>query len=202
MAKVMVTSRSVWLLVLVNAATVLLAILLQWSPAALMWPFLLQSIVIGYYSRKRMLALQHFSTENFKVNGQAVEATPATQRMVANFFIFHYGSFHVAYLVFLWPESGGFSGFDWLMLMVMAATFFWNHRSSYEDHVAADSEGCPNIGTMMFLPYLRIVPMHLTVGLGAASGAEGVLALLFFGTLKTLADVGMHYAEHKGWQDQ
>jgi hypothetical protein len=38
------------------------------------------------------------------------------------------------------------------------------------------------------------------VGLAAASGMEGALALLLFGALKTLADVGMHFAEHKGWQ--
>ncbi len=196
----MVARHSVWMLVLANAATVMLAIVLQWPPASLMWPFLIQSLVIGYYSRKRILALEQFSTENFRINGQEVEATPQTQRLIANFFILHYGGFHLAYLFFLFPTVGDFIWVDWFILAVMGASFFWNHNSSYQDHIAQDRKGCPNIGWMMFIPYLRIVPMHVTIGLGAASGAEGVWALLFFGALKTIADVGMHYAEHMKWQ--
>ncbi len=58
----------------------------------------------------------------------------------------------------------------------MTARFAWNHRSSYRRHIAADREGFPNIGTMMFLPFLRVVPMHLTIGLAAALGMQGTLA--------------------------
>jgi len=196
----MVTRQSVWTLIAANAGAILIAIALQWPPALLMWPFLLQSIVIGYYSRRRMLALKQFSTDNLKINNQPVEPTPETQRWVANFFVLHFGAFHLAYLVFLLSDAGALQATDWLVFGAMTAGFVWNHRSSYEQHIAADREGCPNIGTMMFLPYLRVVPMHLTIGLAAASGMEGTLALLLFGALKTLADVGMHYAEHKGWQ--
>ncbi len=198
----MVTRQSVWSLVAANAGTILMAIVMQWPPALLMWPFLLQSIVIGYYSRQRMLALEHFSTDNLRINGQPVEPTPETQRQVANFFVLHFGAFHLAYLVFLLSSSGDLQALDWLVFGTMTAGFVWNHRSSYEQHITADRQGCPNIGTMMFLPYLRVVPMHLTIGLAAASGMEGTLALLLFGSLKTLADVGMHYAEHKGWQSE
>jgi hypothetical protein len=54
----------------------------------------------------------------------------------------------------------------------------------------------------MLLPYLRIVPMHLTVMLGigamhgnAPFGLAATLALFF--VLKTTADVAMHRLEHR-----
>jgi hypothetical protein len=47
----------------------------------------------------------------------------------------------------------------------------------------------------MFTPYVRIVPMHLTILLGATLGSGK--GLLLFGVLKTLADVVMHVIEHR-----
>ena len=47
----------------------------------------------------------------------------------------------------------------------------------------------------MFTPYLRIIPMHLTIILGATLG--GGAGLIVFGILKTIADAIMHVIEHK-----
>jgi hypothetical protein len=48
----------------------------------------------------------------------------------------------------------------------------------------------------MFLPYLRILPMHLTIILGGlASRDGGAWTLVLFTLLKTAADVAMHVAE-------
>jgi hypothetical protein len=52
----------------------------------------------------------------------------------------------------------------------------------------------PNLGTMMFYPYLRIIPMHLAIILGAAFPLG---ALPFFMLLKTGADLGMHEIERR-----
>jgi hypothetical protein len=61
--------------------------------------------------------------------------------------------------------------------------------------VDADLRGTPNIGTLMFVPYIRIIPMHLTIILGVM--LEDGLGLLLFGSLKTVADVAMHKVEHR-----
>ena len=58
----MVSSESTRSLVVVNAATLLVALGLGWPVQALMWPYWIQSVVIGYYSRRRILALGRFST--------------------------------------------------------------------------------------------------------------------------------------------
>lgn len=45
----------------------------------------------------------------------------------------------------------------------------------------------------MFYPYLRIIPMHLTIIFGHAMDQS---AMVLFMILKTLADAGMHMIEH------
>jgi hypothetical protein len=60
--------------------------------------------------------------------------------------------------------------------------------------VQADLRNNPNIGTLMFLPYARIIPMHLTIVLALPLGGG---ALWFFVLLKTAADVIMHKVEHR-----
>src|SRR5438132_766929 len=61
--------------------------------------------------------------------------------------------------------------------------------------LAADQQGQPNIGGVMFLPYLRILPMHLTIILGVAAGYTG--GVMLFAGLKMLADVLMHWIEYR-----
>jgi hypothetical protein len=47
----------------------------------------------------------------------------------------------------------------------------------------------------MFTPYLRILPMHLTIVIGALF-INSAAGMIMFGILKTLADLAMHLIEH------
>ncbi len=199
----MVSTTSTRSLLAVNAATVALALALDWPVATLLWPYWVQSIVIGFFSCKRILALGRFSTEGFTMNDRAVSPTPATQRSVAVFFAVHYGFFHVIYLIFLMGQyTGQLRWWDWAGLFVLGVSFAWNHRLSFNQNVEADRAGTPNIGTLMFLPYGRIIPMHLTIIFGGALGGDSALSVLIFGALKTTADVLMHHVEHRVLQRQ
>lgn len=184
-------------LVIANAITIAMALAFSWPTATLMLPYWIQSVVIGFYSRKRILSLHQFSTEGLKINDQSVEPTESTKRSTANFFLFHYGFFHLIYLIFMWPSLNPLRWFDWLGIAATAVSFVINHRTTFRQNEAADLRGRPNIGTLMFLPYARIVPMHLTIILGGITEFRGVFPLLLFDTLKTLADVLMHKVEHR-----
>ena len=79
----------------------------------------------------------------------------------------------------------------------LAVPVLWYCLSQVPGVPGEDSpgRGTPNIGTLMFTPYLRVVPMHLTIVFGAvAMGATGVLV---FGGMKLVAGVMMHLAEHR-----
>lgn len=204
-------------ILITNAVTLGLAVIQQWSVLELLWPFWMQSVIIGYYARQRILKLQQFSTEGFKINDRAVDPTPETRRWTANFFALHFGFFHLVYFFFLvsattGADAGGHyamtsdSGrqfdvyvghlevLDLLAYLVLAFGFWRSHRASHREHVAVDLGGRPNIGTLMFMPYARVIPMHLTIILAGPLGGAGVLWL--FVLLKTGADVGMHKIEH------
>lgn len=188
-----------------NAITLAVALWQQWPATMLLWPYWAQSLVIGWFARRRLLALERFSTEGFTINDQAVEPTPATRQRVANFFAIHYGGFHFGYLVFLLAITfdGRFgrapAGLDWLLFAALGVAFWHSHRASHRRHVAADLAGERNIGTLMFLPYARVFPMHLAIIVGSMLGGGGA-AVVFFTALKTAADVLMHVVEHRWLQ--
>ena len=185
-----------------NVAVIGIALWQHWPLVVLLWPYWLQSVIIGWYSGRRILALRQFSLEG--TSGFDQGSDEATKRHTARFFAMHYGLFHLVYFVFLFiAMSGNFRGapsrgltsLDLLFMVVLAISFVFTHRASYARIMESDQRGRPNIGGVMFLPYLRIVPMHLTIILGLGSGYTG--GVILFGTLKTIADVLMHWVEYR-----
>ena len=191
-----------------NAFTIALALFQDWDVRPLMLIFWSQSVIIGVFNFIRMIKLKRFSTEGLTSNGEPVPETSKGKWSTAIFFAFHFGLFHLAYAVFL----GGFafgdqapkkfggpwqaSGLDFFWLGIAVLGFLVSHWVSFRKNVADDLRGCPNLGTMMFLPYARVIPMHLTIILGFGMGSNR-FALVIFLLLKTGADWLMHVVEHR-----
>jgi len=193
---------SLWLLLLSNAVTVVLAVTQGWNVLALMWVYWFQNIVIGFFNFVRIRQLKEFSTEGFSINGRPAEPTQETKNHVARFFLLHYGIFHLVYFIFLliFSLNGMFGSVgenalnvaDLKYIIPTALLFLGNHVFSYFYNRPRDT-GRQKIGSLMFYPYARIIPMHLTIILGAFLGG----GLLLFLLLKTLADAIMHVVEHR-----
>lgn len=195
-------------IVLSNLFAIVLALWQDWDLRPMLAIYWAQSVIIGIFNFCRILKLRDFSTEGFTSNGKRVPETPKGKRSTAFFFALHYGLFHFGYLVFLlvifsggdrdfgyessW-DGGEAEGF-WIGSAVLG--FLVGHWFSFRQNVAADLRGRPNIGTMMFLPYARIIPMHLTIIFGSML-ATNRIAVLLFSVLKTGADYLMHVVEHK-----
>ncbi len=179
-----------------NAVVLVIALWQGWSVGLLMWPFWMQSVVIGLLNTHRMLSLRHFTTEGLTANGRPVPETDAGKRSTAWFFLMHYGIFHAVYLVFLIGRED-VAASDWPWLLLGGATFAIGQMLDQPKVLARDARGRPNLGAMMFMPYLRVIPMHLAIGIGAgtAAGSTAILPLVLFTALKTAADVGMAFAE-------
>lgn len=119
--------------------------------------------------------------------------------------------FHLGYMVFLigvvlagkFIEISGLTGtfiekygnapslVELKNVFLTALIFFLNHLFSYLYNRPKDTKK-QNIGSLMFYPYARIIPMHLTIIFGPACN----LSLPLFLLLKTIADVIMHSVEH------
>ncbi len=148
---------SVWALLAANVLVIAIALWQGWGARPLMLLYWGQSVIIGVANVFRILALDRFSTENFTMNDRPVQPTASTKVQVALFFAVHYGFFHMVYFVFIaFDRRGG--AIDWPWFLACTAAFALNHLWSYRYNRDLDRQGTPNIGTLMFTPYLRIVP--------------------------------------------
>lgn len=189
---------SFWALIATNLFVIAWALLEGWSLAILMWVYWSQSVIIGVFWFFKILALKDFSTKGFNINDQPVEPTKATKIQTAIFFLFHYGFFHVVYSALL---RGKFEFVPIFQTLVAASIFFVYQCYSFFYNRKWKAKGKPNIGTMMFFPYARIIPMHITICIAFSNwGQQQALALFLF--LKLLADVVMHVVERKGFADK
>lgn len=188
---------SLGMILLSNIVSIVLAISQHWSIGQLLWVYWGQSVVIGIINVHRMLNLKEFSTKNLKSNGHPVPETQAAKRKIAAFFAFHYGFFHFIYAVFLlglFPLTD-LSTADLIWIALLIFGFFSSHSFSYHYNLNNDfKQQKPNLGTLMFYPYLRIIPMHLIIIFGTIM--DSTTSLIIFMIMKIFADGGMHMVEH------
>jgi hypothetical protein len=181
-------------LIVSNLATIVIALVQGWELSVLMRIYWAQSIIIGLANFVRILHLGEFSTRGMRINGRAVKATRQIKIQTAFFFLAHYGAFHLFYL-FVLIGSVRMPPYSSAPVMLCVALFLVNHAYSLIVNLRADLARRPNIGKVMFFPYARIIPLHLTIIFGSflITGAAG---LVFFLMLKTAADLIMHGVEH------
>jgi hypothetical protein len=144
--------------------------------------------VIGAFNYLRIRSLEHFSTAGLTMNGRPVPETEQAKRSTARFFLLHYGFFHMGYAVFLLAEHGRGGVSLWLLGAVLGLVA--GEWATFARHRRTDRTWTPNLGTLLFQPYLRIVPMHLAI---LAAGMAGAVFL----PLKLLADVGMFMVDER-----
>jgi hypothetical protein len=179
-----------------NLLVAAMAVYLGWQLSDLLWPYWIQSVVIGLYAARRILALKRFDVTDFKINNKPAEENDRTRRSTAIFFVFHYGIFHAVYFGFLaarWPDQQ-----TWLWIAAAGLPFLVQQHMAYNQTIDVIRAGRPNIGTLMFLPYARVIPMHVTILFGATSADQhSGLWIGLFTLMKTAADLVMNAVENR-----
>src|SRR5947207_14359626 len=95
----------VWGVIATNVVAIGIAWWQHWPLVTLLWPYWIQSVVIGWYSRRRILALREVSVEN--TTGFDQGSPEQTKRRTAHFVTLHYGIIHVVYAVSPWAFTTG-----------------------------------------------------------------------------------------------
>jgi hypothetical protein len=201
-------------LIFSNLLVIFFAIVDGISANEVLWIYWSQSVIIGIFNFIKMITLKDFSTDGFSKNNKKVLPTRAVAISSAIFFLFHYGFFHFIYSVFL----GGFSKFSGTSgsstenkyILLSAAVFFISYLIEFINSRKEQTDELPNIGAIMFAPYARIIPMHLTIILGGFIGAVGsffstntnLAVIVLFISIKTVVDLITHSIDYKKLKKQ
>jgi len=202
--KLLYSDWSFRLLILSNLIIIILALIERWSVGFVMLTYLSQNFAIGAFWFLKILSLKEFSTEKFTINDKPVDPTLETKLQVAFIFLIHFGMFNVIYSLGL---RSTFPDIKLAAIYPFAIIFFVYQCFSFFYNKKWESNKKPNIGSLMFFPYIRIIPMHLTLILGGyfvslvGSTFSSRIVLGIFMLLKTFADVCMHTVERKGFSD-
>jgi hypothetical protein len=151
--------------------------------ATVVWIYWFQSIIIGLFNFADLLTIKNFDAGDMKLNNAPV--TVATKGCLAFFFLVHYNGFHLGYAIFLLADFGVRS-IDSSFLLIGVAAFLMESLWSYIKRKQVEQERQLSIGTLFFLPYLRVVPMHLMILIPKFTGIK---ASLIFLVLKMIADI-------------
>jgi Family of unknown function (DUF6498) len=201
-------------LIFVNLVTIVLAIIGNWDAATVMFIYLTQSLIIGFFTVVSLLTADTATLaaeleKPIREQGGAATVTPRFaffyQCFLAGFFTLHYGLFHWGYYSFI-AESGLFGTVNlsdpgiWLS----CGLFLANHLYSYITFRHDGPKGAGYINEQFFTPYRRIIPMHLTIIFGSivifvlqVIGITSTLpVLVLFLVLKTYSDITAHLMKH------
>ena len=203
--KLLYSDMSLRALAISNLIIMIWALVEGWSVGIVMWSYWSQSVSIGILWFLKILCLKDFSTKSFTINDKPVGPTAQTKIQVAFIFLGHYGMFHFCY-------GGGlrsmYQAIKPATIIPIAMVFFAYECFSFFYNRKWDDKSKPNIGKLMFFPYIRIFPMHLSFMaggyfiycFGGTFSSPAVLAI--FMLIKSIADVYMHAVERRGFGDR
>jgi len=147
------------------------------------WIYWFQSITIGLFNFLDLLTIKNYDATSVKMNDKPVTAD--NKGCTAWFFLFHFGAFHIVYAVFL-LVGPGIRSVNKTVLLIGIAAFVLEAMINFMRQKQMERTVTFNLGTMIFLPYLRIIPMHLMILLPAFLGWKPSLLFL---VLKMGADI-------------
>ena len=145
-----------------------------------------QSVLIGLFNFVDLLTVKNIVPESIVMNDKPVNNSRPFG-CTATFFAVHYGIFHFVYLIFILVQSK--LNIDFHFVLIGLAAFSLNLIIQFIRQKQWERTNAVNLGTMFFLPYLRIIPMHLMI-LGPVF--LHWKASIIFLVLKTFADVVMY----------
>ena len=143
----------------------------------IVWIYWSQSIIIGLFNFFELFGSNQFSQDSFN--------SKAAAGCLPWFFLLHFGGFHLVYFVFLMIK---FPIYDVSRLFYLTAIgiFFIESLIGFIRYKRQRERARPAGGFLFFLPYLRIIPMHLMILGPAFLGWEPSIIFLL---LKTFADL-------------
>jgi hypothetical protein len=203
---------SLQFLIISNLLIIFFAIIGNWPVASILFLYWVESVVIGLAVFFRLIFFDNFDINSLNFNAMGINFnlknsfSKVINIFLAIFFIFHYGFFHLVYLFFIFAfvfSLPGFSDNGFLFLLspffLIPLCFIIFNKLFSEIYNSGDYVG-KSFQEIMFLPYGRILPMHLTLIFGAfffILFQSHIFILIIFLLLKTCLDIKGHIIKHE-----
>jgi Family of unknown function (DUF6498) len=198
-----------------NLVTIIMAILGNWDLATVMFIYWMQSIIIGFFMVMSLLMVTAPPETPVRETPVQQPGGPPTiyiqnlwvaKGLLIGIFLLPYGIFHWVYYDFI-VGSGifGIVHFSDPAIWLSCSLFFANHLYSFIAYGRCwFHEGTDIVGEI-FMPFRRIIPMHMTIIFGGIlllvlefAGIRSMLpVLILFLLLKTASDVSAHIDKHQ-----
>lgn len=152
------------------------------------WIYWVQSVLIGVFNFFDLLTIKKGEPDSFRINDKPYDNSVGAKGCAAFFFLFHYQVFHLVYAIFIVVQVKG--SVDFRVFVISIAIIALELSINFVRNKIYQQKNTVNVGHLFFLPYLRIIPMHLMILLPAFLGLQSSMVFL---VLKSLADIGMYF---------
>ena len=163
----------------------------------IIWLYWSQSVCLGFFNALDIATLKNYDISIFKRADNVTVSNASMKNFTAVFFLIHFGFFHFVYLFFLIgiKKTGPF---DWYFYQITLSIFLIGQVFNFIPHkIAQRKNDIPvNVNTMFFIPYLRVVPMHLCILLPAFFHFSNLMVFII---LKVIFDALMYMSTRPGY---
>jgi len=178
---------SFWILLLVNLYCIYYFIKHPEGFSTIIWAYWIQSVMVGLFNFVDLLTVRNPDMSNTSRISNLMKKGSNSTGCSAFFFLFHYQFFHLVYGIFLLTQFKG--PIDFFFLLITWVIICFELTMTFIRNKQLQKTVSVNYGKLFMLPYLRIVPMHLTI---LAPAFLGWTPSTIFLVLKMIADLIMY----------
>ena len=155
--------QSFWSLLIINVAIIVYYLNYNTGFKTLVWIYWMQSVLIVFFTFLQLATIKNMEPDSIKLNNQPVNSDKKARGCLSGFFAVHYGMFHLVYFIFIFTITDIHDFFDWRLFEFSVGAFALDQLWNFIRYKQWEQTHRPNGGVIFFLPYARIVPMHLTI---------------------------------------
>ena len=183
------SDRSLWSLISWNLLTIAWAVIARWSLGSLVAVYWCQSLILGLFWFLRIIILPDFYVP--EQQDLSMEEAFQTKSTAAAGFIVIYGILHVfaGFVLYRWLGPVRMGG-----ILIVAGIFFLSQCFTFS-RTAAWVSGDRPTSSIVFFPYIRVLPMFAPLIVMAKVDLTRQMLLVVFLLAKTAVDAAMHIVE-------
>jgi len=176
---------SFWSLLIANIVTIVWALKEGWSLGTMVWVYLLQGVILGFFWSAKVLA--SFEDRSYTKKVQSVVA-----------FLPIYLAIHFIFATGLYSSLGKEFSANVKDIFIMSGIFLLSETISYLSEYSISSPKQLSLAKVQLFPYARIAPMYAVMLFGTTFvvGSSNIpLLTMFFLLSKAFSDIAMYMVE-------